>query len=308
MAFKNAFKILINKFGIVWMLLLFIFILVTVIASLSMAFMIPIYHIFIEGGITEQFSALFSSIMNGESINSWFEIIREIGVSVTDLFQANFKLRLNSALWLVLVVVFAYRFLLGLYELPLIAVLEGVMSSNAKIGFGGQIVSKLGLSCRFTLVKMLYTIIYDAFLAAVMFGMFSLMDVAVLAVFAPFLIMTVFILLTAFRYTVIAMWSPRVIIENKGIFSSFKFSVIKCFKNFLPVFSTFLVSWILIIAFNVFVGLFTLGAGLLISIPTSMLFLSILDMTLYYGKNGKRYYVDNNVVTPPYQPIEETLD
>lgn len=305
MAFKNAFKILINKFGIVWMLLLFIIVLVTIIASLSMAFMVPIYRIFINGGIIDQISSLFTSIMNGDGITHWFALLRAIGASVAELFRENFSLRLNSMLWLILVLIFAYRFLLGLYELPLISVLEGAMSSNARIGFGGQIISKLGLSCRFTLVKMLYTIVYDGLLAVIMFGMFSLLDVAVLSVFAPFLIMLVFVVLTALRYTIISMWAPRVVIEGKGIFQSFKVSAATTFKNFLSIFSTFIVSWILIIAFNVFAGLFTLGAGLLISIPTSMLFVSILNMTVYYGKNGKRYYVDNNVITPPCLSQEE---
>lgn len=308
MAFKNAFKILVNKFGLVWMLLLYIVVLAVVLISISMAFIMPIYRIFIEGGIIEQASSLFSSIMDGESVSRWFEIIREIGTSVTQLFQENFSLRLNSALWLILVVVFAYRFLLGLYELPLIAALEGAMSSNAKIGFGGQIISKLGKSCRFTLAKMLYTILFDAFIMLVMFGLFQLLDVPVISVFAPFFIMLAFILLNALRYTVIAMWAPRVIIDNGKIFSSFAFSLNNGFRNFLSIFSSFLVSWVLIIAFNLFVGLFTLGAGLLITVPTSMLFISVLNMTLYYGKNGKRYYVDGNVVTPPYQPAGETAE
>lgn len=147
-AFKNAFKIMVDRFGLVWMLLLYIFILAVVLVSVSMAFMIPIYRIFLGGGIIEEIYALFKSIVGGDSINAWFEQIRNIGQSVSDLFAENFALRLNSALWLIIVVVLAYRFLIGLYELPLISVLEGSMSSNARIGFGGQLVSKLGKSSR----------------------------------------------------------------------------------------------------------------------------------------------------------------
>ena len=44
MAFKNAFKILIEKFGLVWMLLLYVFVLAVILVSVSMAFMIPIYR------------------------------------------------------------------------------------------------------------------------------------------------------------------------------------------------------------------------------------------------------------------------
>ncbi len=304
-AFKNAFKIMVDRFGLVWMLLLYIFILAVVLVSVSMAFMIPIYRIFLGGGIIEEIYALFKSIVGGDSINAWFEQIRNIGQSVSDLFAENFALRLNSALWLIIVVVLAYRFLIGLYELPLISVLEGSMSSNARIGFGGQLVSKLGKSSRFTLVKMLYTIVFDVIVAIVMYGLFLLLDVSGIAVFAPFLIMLVFIVLMSLRYSFIAMWSPRVIVDGGKIFSSFAFSVKSACKNFGSVFAYFLVAWVIIIALNIFVGLFTLGAGLLISIPVSMLFVSILNMTLYYGKNGKRYYVDGTVITPPYKKEED---
>lgn len=308
MAFKNAFKILMEKFGLVWMLLLYVLVLAVILVSVSMAFMVPIYRAFLNGGIIEQASTLFESIMNGESINRWFEIIREIGDSTSQLLKENFSLRLNSTLWLTLVVVLAYRFLIGLYELPLISVLDGAMSSNARIGFGGQLISKLGKSARFTLTKMLYTILFDAATAGIMYGFFKLLDIAEVSVFAPFLIMLVFILLTALRYSLIAMWSPRVITDNGKIFSSFAFSVRRAGKNFGTVYASFLVAWILIIAFNVFVGLFTFGVGFLISVPTSMLFISILNMTLHYGKNGKRYYVDGAVVTPPCVDTEEAAN
>ncbi len=290
-AFKNAFKIMVDRFGLVWMLLLYIFILAVVLVSVSMAFMIPIYRIFLGGGIIEEIYALFKSIVGGDSINAWFEQIRNIGQSVSDLFAENFALRLNSALWLIIVVVLAYRFLIGLYELQLMSVLE--------------LVSKLGKSSRFTLVKMLYTIVFDVIVAIVMYGLFLLLDVSGIAVFAPFLIMLVFIVLMSLRYSFIAMWSPRVIVDGGKIFSSFAFSVKSACKNFGSVFAYFLVAWVIIIALNIFVGLFTLGAGLLISIPVSMLFVSILNMTLYYGKNGKRYYVDGTVITPPYKKEED---
>ena len=59
MAFKNAFKILIEKFGLVWMLLLYIFALAVVLVSISMAFIIPIYREFFFFFLSEQFAALF---------------------------------------------------------------------------------------------------------------------------------------------------------------------------------------------------------------------------------------------------------
>lgn len=307
MAFKNALKIMINRFGLVWMLLLYISVLAVVLVSLSMAFMVPIYRALLGGGIMEKIADLMTGILSGESINEWFLRVREIMNAVSDLFAENAVLRLSSALWLVLVVVFAYRFLLGLYELPILAVIDGAMSSNATISFGGQLIAKLTLSCRFTLVKMLYTVAFDAIITAIMLLMSGLLDISVVSVFAPFLIVLAYILLISLRYTFMAMWAPRIAEGGEGIFSAFSFSVRGAIKNFGSVFAYFTVAWVLIIAVNAFIGIFTLGAGLLLSVPMSMLFVCVLNMTLYYGKNGKRYYVDNGgiVYTPPYKTSDE---
>ena len=61
---------MVDRFGLVWMLLLYVFILAVVLVSASMAFMIPIYRIFLGGGIIEEIYALFKSIVGGESINA----------------------------------------------------------------------------------------------------------------------------------------------------------------------------------------------------------------------------------------------
>lgn len=304
MSFKNAIKILINKFGLVWIILLYLLIFTAVVASLSVTFVIPVVRAFSAAGVGEQIGQLFNSIMNGESMAAWFAVIREIVDTVANVLKTDFSAMLNSTLFLVLVLTLASRFLIGLYEIPLVAVLEGAMSSNARIGFMGRFISRLGLSCRFVLTKMLYTILYDGVLYTVLYFMFGLFDVKGLSLFAPFVIMIVFILLLSLRYTLISMWAPAVVVGGKKLFSALDLSIRKAFKNFGAVYSTFVISWTMLIALNVLVGLFTFGAGLLITVPVSMVFLSILNMTVYYNKTGKRYYTDT-IVTPPVAGTEE---
>ena len=112
--------------------------------------------------------------------------------------------------------------------------------------------------------------------------------------------MIVLLVLLAVRYSLIAMWAPAAVLREGGIFRSFGFSVKSAFRHFGSVFSTYLMAWTLIIAVNMLVGLFTFGAGFILTLPMSLLFMHLLNMTTYYGKNGKRYYVDAaTVVTPP---------
>lgn len=301
MSFKNAIKILINKFGLVWIVLLYLVICSTIVIGLSVAVVIPVTRALLAAGVGEQMTQLFHSIMNGEGAAVWVEQFSQTFDTVLRVLKTDLNGALNSTTLMILValILLASRFLIGLYELPLIAVLEGAMSSDARIGFTGQFISKLGLSSRFVLTKMLYTVLYDATFFAAIYYMFGLFAVKGLALFAPFIIMFAVILVLAFRYTLIALWSPSLIVGGKKIFPALFSGVKKTFKNFWAIFSTFVISWTILIALNILVGLFTFGAGLVITIPVSMTFINILNMTIYYNKSGKRYYTDTVVVTPP---------
>lgn len=308
MSFKNAVKILLSKFGLVWAVLLFLLVLIALMACLSVSFIIPIINSLRDAGVGDMITKLFSSIVEGGwDPSGWMEQIRDVMTLSTTTITGNVAARV-STIFLAIIFIFAYRFFVGLYELPLISVLEASMSNNARIGFMGSFISRLGISCRFTLCKMIYTIAYDIILYAILYAAFGLFSVPGLGILAPFIIMMLFILLNAFRYSVISMWAPAVIVGKMPIFAAFGFSVVRGFKNFYSVFSSFLVAWILIVALNLLLGIFTFGAGLLLTVPVSMLFLSILDMTLYYGKNSKRYYVDSAVFTPPIYVAAEKAD
>lgn len=302
MAFKNAIKILINKFGLVWVVLLYFVMVTAVLAGLSVAYVIPVVRVFNDAGIGTRFVEIFNSIMNGETVSSWFVEIHDIvdacwGVLQTDFFRPDTAWMVVVAVLLLLIA----RFLFGWYELPLVAVLEGAMSSNARIGFTGRFISRLGHSCVFVLTKMIYTVLYDAVLVVILYFMFGLFEVKGLAMFAPFIIMLVLIALVAFRYTVICMWAPARIVGGKKLFPALFGGVGLTFKHFGSIYSSFLISHTLLIALNILVGLFTFGAGLLITVPVSVVFLNILNMTVYYNKTGRRYYTDasGTVYTPP---------
>ena len=141
-----------------------------------------------------------------------------------------------------------------------------------------------------------------------MYGLYLLLaDAAKLIV--PFALMLFNILYTALRYSVKALWAPAVVVGDKKVFAGLHYAVRRGFKRFGSIYSVFFVAWVLIYALNILVALLTLGAGLLLTVPMSMVFISILDMTLYYRDNDKRYYLDDNTVTPPLKAdtLEEEL-
>lgn len=206
----------------------------------------------------------------------------------------------NTGALVIFVFIFAFRFILGLYEIPLTVVIEGFMSSNARMGFTGRFISNIGKSSRFVLVKMLYTVVFDIVILFSVYWLFELFNLSVVKYFAPFIIMLAVLILLTVRYTFIAMWAPDAVLRDKGVFRAFGYSVKKSVRNMGSIFTTFICAWTLIIAVNMLTGIFTFGAGLILTLPLSVLFINFLNMAVYYGKTGRRYYTDaNTVVTPP---------
>ncbi len=302
MAFKNALKMLLSKFRCIWAILLYLLITTVVIVCLSIPFAMPVLRTLRDDGILALITSLFSNSSDGLTFSAWLGKLGDIATGIKDSILGYMPAALSAGAWLVFVLIFAYRFLAGLYEIPLIDVLESSMSSNAKFGYCGRFISRIGKSSCYSLVKIIYTVVADAVIIGIMFALMQLFNIAVLKFVVPFILMTTLFVLLALRYTVISMWAPHAVVRERGIFRSFGYSVKKSFKNFGSIFSTFLVAWILIIAVNMLIGVFTFGAGLIITIPVSVLFINLLNMAIYYNKTGKRYYVDSTtVVTPPVQ-------
>lgn len=297
MSFKNAFKLLISKFSYVWVILLYIAVMFVILLSLGLTFLLPVIRSFAAAGIGDMFNKVILSLLNGASLTEATAQLNEILSEIRNIFATDARTFVNSALFIVLVVTIAYRFIMGLYELPLVSVIQGVMSDNAKYGYMAKYVAFFGKSVRFSLVKMLFMTVYDCVMYLIAFGLARLCaSFAVL--FTPFVFMLSLIALLAFRYSLIAGWSPAIVVDGKKIFPALWVSVKSAFSAFGSLFSLFMIVWVIIIVFNFIIGVFTFCAGLLVTVPVSVFFINLLNMTFYYNRNGKSYYVEGSVFVP----------
>ena len=73
MAFKNALKMLVSKFGLMWVLLLYIIITGAIVVSLSLPFALPVLRVFKSEGVGKLIYSLFSSSSVGDGIDVWFD-------------------------------------------------------------------------------------------------------------------------------------------------------------------------------------------------------------------------------------------
>lgn len=186
---------------------------------------------------------------------------------------------------------------MGLYELPLVSVIQGFMSDNAKYSYMTKYVALFGTSVKFSLVKMLVMTVYDSLMYVVTFYITRFCSTISL-ILAPTALTFSLLIFLSFRYALISAWSPAVVVEGKKIFPALWFSIKHAFRHMGSLFSLFFIVWLIAFALNVFVGIFTFGVGLLVSAPATMFFINLVNMTFYYGRAGKSYYVDGVVFNP----------
>lgn len=299
MSFKNAFKNLIAHFGIVWAVLLYLIICTAIIVGLSLPFLLPIANAFARAGVFDGIGNAFSVLMGDGGWNGFWDGLFAVYDKIVYVFQTDGRVVSLSALFVIFVVLFAFRFFFGLYEIPLATVLDGRMSCNADYSFGSKFISTLGVSVRFSLAKMPLMIALDGITFAIIYGLALLIGVNVAL---PFVIILVFIALRAFRSSVMSCWSASVA-GGMGVIKGFVRSCEICFKRFGQIFSTYIIMWMLIVACGLFIIIFTLGVGAIVAFPFAMCFLGHVGITVYYNKTGKRYYIDGTVFTPPTENV-----
>lgn len=296
MSFKNALKNLVAHFGTVWAVLLYILIFIALIAGVSLPFILPITRALGRAGVFTDIKSGISALFGGGGFGGLWKGLSAAYASTLAVFDGNGAIASLAIAFVFSIVVVAFRFFLGLYEIPLTTVLDGRMSCNAKYGLCGKFFSTLWLSVRYSFAKMLYTVLFDGLLGLMIYGISCAVGVswALLFISVP-----IVLILYAFRFSIVACWAPCVVNGECGVAAGFFRSAKLFFKNFATFYSSYFVSLILIFALGSFITLFTLGVGLLIVLPIAVNYISYLNITEYYNKRGKRYYVDGKVFTPP---------
>lgn len=295
MAFKNAFKNLIAHFGVVWAVLLYITAVGAVLIGLSMPFLLPVFDALDGAGVFTGIADSFSTLLGDGGWNGFWQGMYGVYSAITHVFDSNSRVVSLTVWFIVVILMVSFRFFFGLYEVPLATVLDGRMSCNAHYGLGGKFFSTLTVSVRYSLAKMPIMVAFDALTVGAVYGLGKWLGMGFIL---PFAAMTVIVLLRSFRSGLLACWAPAVA-DGCGVLRGFARSAEIFFKRFGSIYSTFLVTWMLIVAISLFLGIFTLGVGLLIAVPFSMSCFGYLGITEYYNKTGKRYYIDGVVFTPP---------
>lgn len=309
MIFKNSFHLLVDNFSLNYKMLLYKLIVGAITLGLSMALLYPVlYSLFTSQqfkDVAELTSGFFKSMVSGDTA-----FLESFAPRLKDAISALMGYLHDNAANVVLFILalafvnLASRFLSGVGNFAFGYLIDCKMSSYAKVSLTGAIVSNLGKASLWQLIYVPITFIYDLAVLAICFSFFLiLLNVIsmglIAAVVALMLSVALFLASQAFKLTVFNGVVPALVGEKLKLRAALKkgFSFRK--DEFIKLFSTYLVTAMIILCINVLFALVSFGAALLLTVPMSYMMLISIQFVSSYQFNRKKYFLTKDTIIKP---------
>jgi len=293
-AFRNAFKIIADRFVFLWTLIAYYGLAVFLLVSICLSVLIPYLNAIIESNLIQRISEIGQAIVAGSGMEDITGLFNALTSDLARIFTGTLGL---STIGILLLLSVVWRFILGLADVAFYHVIDMRLCSAAKETFRSSFIKNVGKGAKYQLSKMLISLPVDGVIYGVIYLASLLFSTPVLFIFAPFTLLLLYVLLYSARLSLFSGWIPEILhSEHKRIFPAFKSSLKLLGKNFWRVYTAMLLNMLVVIAINLFFGIFTLGVGLLITVPLTFYILMALNSTLYYQNRGLRYYVNKDTI------------
>ncbi len=301
MRFKNSLKIVFSNFSIAWKATLYFLVLTIISVFLLYLSIHPIYSLIDNSGLIVRGLGIYSDFLSNLNLSEALLSAGVLGKDVLILFRDNMSTIWINFASIFLIIAFFQVVASNLMITAMCNSLNYYMNSLNNHGFFTSFSETLGKNIVVTLCHYLVSLPINAIIITTFAYSLKLFTVDwwFISFFALFIVIALVIVLFALKTTLFCSWIPSMLIMNYGVWRSLGLGLKTSFRKFWKVFGTAVGVVMTIIALNMFLGLFTLGVGLFISIPLSFLLYSAFGMVATFEGQGRRYYVDvYNVMTP----------
>ncbi len=302
-------KLFIHNSGLTWRILFYMAVIGLIIGGIGFAATYPFISTLSELGVFTEIKDLLIDSLGG-GVAQIFGGMASLFVGLGQILLDNLGYILPLFAILFVVVGFLGGFLIGISEMAIADCLYGYMGSNNKIGFMNALVKNLVFSIKLQLAKFVVMLPFNLITILALFGALMLYFTGNfwLVTFAPFIVILVLTLLLALRNTIFSAWVPCAVVKGQGVWQSLGESVSDVFKNFGRIYIPYFLFSLAVVAVTIAAISLTACVALIITIPACVLAASVVNMVLYFNRNGLKYYVDNNeIVTPNKKEVWDNV-
>lgn len=294
MGIRNTLKILSSNFSLTWKSGLYKLICIALVLFLGYLLIKPIFSTLQGQDLIGEAMALFEGVVSFRG--------GQVATAAQHLTDIVNSLVLDSYIFSIItlfILVFALLpFLFGLSDMAECDVIYSAMSCNTKVKYLASFTSGLKSAIKISAFKLIFTVPYSLIVFAICYGISNLITVGgFITYLGVFLIALIGLVSFTFERAFLGYLHQASVVHNPKLKCVWTRGFVNLLRQFGKNFSMNLVFVIFTFFINAFVGYFTFGVGLIITIPASFVLLTILNMLIYCNAYGLNYYVT------PYEVI-----
>lgn len=303
MRIKNAFRILLSNIGTVYKIVLYRFIGMVIFALVAyfavLSELKPLFEQPETTALREAIDALLKGFLSGHGVNT--ETLRPAFDAFTAMLSGERDV-FTSVILETGALIFALRFFYAYGDYAFASMMNGFMSSMNVPGFFGSFLGEMGKAALYALIVTLITTVAGTLIIAisVIIVVYALSYISVFAI-----ILSVAFLVFGFTLerTLLSAFLPGIVCGKKGVGSALSHSAPNG-KNLSALLGSYSFLLLMFFYINMSFGLFTLYIGLIVSLPLTALYFTLVSLTDYYIVTGRSYYVDYDTVVSPKEKRE----
>ena len=304
MGIKNTLKILSSNFSLTWKSGLYKLICFALVIFLGYQLVAPIFESIQSQDLLGEVFAFFEGLLSFRG-----QQMATASQNIADIINSIMMDSYVFSIILLFILVFALLpFLLGLSDMSESDVLYGAMSCNTKFKYLAIFMSNLKSAIKVSSFKLIFTVPYSLIVFLLCFAISKMFVFGgIVTYLGIFLVILVVLLAITLERTILGFFQASSIVHNPKLKCILERGLINTLRQFGKNFSYNFVLIVCVFFINTFVGLYTFGVGLIVTLPASLLSFNVLSMVLYFNAYGLNYYVTPSEVVYS-KKLDEQID
>ena len=305
MKFKHSFHVFVDNFSVIYKQLLYRLIVLLISGVICWLGVYPFIKTFISSDqlntIIESVKGFATNLLNGKMDELQFlsEKAQTAYAELIELLNTKLSQAVLSGL-LILLITIVSKWFTGLGNYATASVINDKMALRAKQPFLGTLIRNLKNASIYNAIYVPLSVMFDLIVFVAMFFLFfALLNNVVYFVICLFLFVVAIVFAFTFKMTMTCDWLPALIRGKMKHGVAMKYTFSRKNKKTLNVMSNFAVIVLIVFALNMAALLLTLGAGLLLTIPSSYVIIICFEFVNYYDREEIKYSIDKNTIISP---------
>lgn len=306
MSYKNTMKLFVSNFALAWKHLVYLFCCACLFALCTYTLVTPVINVLREAGLGTQIKEFFSVIYSHPKDTS-LQLTQLFKLIAESIIGNMSKIYLNLIGAVLLCIVLPYILIqMALFNMS--SILYQKFTMNMEVGYVKNHVSKLSLSFKFAMTNLLLNLPITA-VTILLIWLYILFSTTLLkSIIGLVVLSTCIILIDAIKIVFTSHYTGKLVAEEGNPLKTFTKSLGIELKNFWKLLGQSIVVILTTILINGVIAIFTFFAGILFTIPATMMLICIFKIVSFLNLNGNRYYLSDSVIYNPLKYVVKKDD